>query len=98
MRDLPDPWVQLADGSDVRLTATEWQAVEVLARNPDKLVSQRQLLKAVWGLQDAKTNYLRVFMVSIRRKLEPDPSSPRYFITEPGVGLRFVPGGAGSPG
>ncbi|HXX88721.1 MAG TPA: response regulator [Acidimicrobiales bacterium] len=96
--DLAAKRVQLADGSDVRLTATEWQVVEVLARNPDKLVSQRQLLKEVWGLQDTKTNYLRVFMVSIRRKLEPEPSNPRYFITEPGVGLRFVPGGVGRPG
>jgi two-component system, OmpR family, KDP operon response regulator KdpE len=84
------------DGTDVRLTATEWQVVEILARNPGKLITQRQLLEKVWGLNDVKTNYVRVFMVSIRRKLEPDPAHPRYFLTEPGSGLRFVPDGAES--
>lgn len=81
------------DGDDVRLTATEWQVVELLARNPGKLITQRQLLEQVWGLSDVKTNYVRVFMVAIRRKLEPDPARPRYFLTEPGSGLRFVPEG-----
>ena len=81
-------------GEDVRLTATEWQVVEILARNPGRLITQRQLLEQVWGLSDVKTNYVRVFMVSIRRKLEPDPAHPRYFLTEPGSGLRFVPQGA----
>jgi two-component system KDP operon response regulator KdpE len=80
-------------GTDVRLTATEWQIVELLARNPGRLVTQRQLLEQVWGLEDTKTNYIRVFMVAIRKKLEPDPSHPRYFVTEPGSGLRFVPEG-----
>jgi two-component system, OmpR family, KDP operon response regulator KdpE len=81
------------DGHDVRLTATEWQVVELLARNPGRLITQRELLDKVWGLTDVKTNYVRVFMVSIRRKLEPDPATPRYFITEPGSGIRFVPEG-----
>ena len=81
------------DGKDVRLTATEWQIVELLARNPGKLVTQRHLLEQVWGLEDTKTNYVRVFMVAIRKKLEPDPAHPRYFITQPGSGLRFVPEG-----
>jgi two-component system, OmpR family, KDP operon response regulator KdpE len=81
------------DGLDVRLTGTEWQVVELLARHPGRLVTQRQLLEEVWGLRDVKTNYVRVFMVSIRRKLEPDPTHPRYFITEPGSGVRFVPEG-----
>jgi two-component system KDP operon response regulator KdpE len=83
-------------GKDVRLTATQWQIVSVLARNPGRLITQRQLLEEVWGLKDTKTNYLRVFMVAIRRKLEPDPAHPRYFITEPGSGIRFVPEGVGS--
>jgi two-component system KDP operon response regulator KdpE len=78
------------DGNDVRLTATEWQIVEILVRNPGKLVTQKQLLEQVWGLEDPKTNYVRVFMVAIRKKLEPDPAHPRYFITEPGSGLRFM--------
>lgn len=81
------------DGQDIRLTATEWQLVELLARNPGKLITQRQLLEQIWGLRDTKTNYVRVFMVAIRRKLEPDPAHPRYFLTEPRAGLRFVPEG-----
>lgn len=67
--------------------------MEILARNPGKLLTQKQLLADVWGLHDTKTNYLRVFMVAIRRKLEPTPPHPRYFVTEPGSGLRFVPEG-----
>jgi two-component system KDP operon response regulator KdpE len=69
--------------------STEWQVVELLARNPGKLVTQRQMLEQLWGLKDSKSNYLRVFMVAIRRKLKPDPAHPRYFITEPGSGLRL---------
>jgi len=75
---------------EVRLTPTEWHLVEVLVRNPGKLVAQQQLLHEVWGPQyGQETNYLRVFMAQIRRKLEPDPARPRYFITEPGMGYRF---------
>jgi two-component system, OmpR family, KDP operon response regulator KdpE len=83
--------------TDVRLTATEWQVVEILARNPGKLITQRHLLEEVWGLTDTKVNYVRVFMVAIRKKLEPDPAHPRYFLTEPGSGLRFVPEGDAPP-
>ncbi len=98
--ETPDFTIDLATkrvrkgSTDVRLTATEWQVVEILARNPGKLITQRKLLEDVWGLTDVKTNYVRVFMVSIRKKLEPDPAHPRYFLTEPGSGLRFVPEGA----
>ena len=75
---------------EVRLTPTEWGLIEVLVRNPGKLVSQRQLLQDVWGPNyGEETNYLRVYMAHIRRKLEPDPSRPRYFVTEPGMGYRF---------
>jgi two-component system KDP operon response regulator KdpE len=75
----------------VRLTPTEWHIVETLVRNTGKLVGQRQLLKEVWGPKyEEETNYLRVFMAQIRRKLEPEPSRPRYFITEPGMGYRFT--------
>jgi two-component system KDP operon response regulator KdpE len=76
----------------VRLTPTEWQVVELLVRNPGKLVSQRQLLQEVWGPQyRTETNYLRLYLAQIRRKLEPVPSRPRYFLTEPGMGYRFQP-------
>jgi two-component system KDP operon response regulator KdpE len=80
----------IRDGREVRLTPTEWQLVELLVRNPGRLVSQRQLLHEVWGPKyREETNYLRVFIAQIRRKLEPDPAHPRYFITEPGMGYRF---------
>jgi two-component system KDP operon response regulator KdpE len=81
------------DGSEVRLTPTEWGLVEALVRNAGKLVGQRQLLQQVWGSEyGSETNYLRVHMAHIRRKLEPDPSRLRYFITEPGMGYRFEGG------
>jgi two-component system, OmpR family, KDP operon response regulator KdpE len=79
------------DGRDVRLTPTEWQLLEVLVRYRDRLVTQRQLLQEVWGPQyTTESNYLRVFMAHLRRKLEPDPSRPRYLLTEPGMGYRFA--------
>jgi two-component system, OmpR family, KDP operon response regulator KdpE len=80
------------DGTDVRLTPTEWQLLEVLARHPDRLVTQRQLLNEVWGpgyLTEA--SYLRVYVANLRRKLEPSPSHPRSLLTEPGMGYRFRP-------
>jgi two-component system, OmpR family, KDP operon response regulator KdpE len=80
---------------EVRLTPTEWEIVEILVRNPGRLVSQRQLLQDVWGPQySTETNYLRVYMAQIRRKLEPDPARPRYFITEARMGYRFEAGDA----
>jgi two-component system KDP operon response regulator KdpE len=80
---------------EVRLTPTEWEIVEILVRNPGRLVSQRQLLQEVWGPQySTETNYLRVYMAQIRRKLEPDPARPRYFITEARMGYRFEAGDA----
>lgn len=78
------------DGSDVRLTPTEWQLLEILVLNPGRLVGQRRLLQEVWGhSQRHKSNYLRVYMAQLRRKLEADPSRPRHLITEPGMGYRF---------
>jgi two-component system, OmpR family, KDP operon response regulator KdpE len=78
------------DGRDVRLTPTEWHLLEVLIRHTGRLVSQRQLLQEVWGPTYGKeTNYLRVYMAQLRRKLESDPSAPRHLITEPGMGYRF---------
>lgn len=78
------------DGEDVHLTPTEWQLLETLVRSPGKLISQRQLLQTVWGPQyERETNYLRVYLAQLRRKLEQDPSRPRHLITEPGMGYRF---------
>ena len=80
----------LIGGEDVRLTPIEWGLVSTLARSPGRLITQRQLLQQVWGPQyENETNYLRVHMAHVRRKLEPEPSRPRYFITEAGMGYRF---------
>ena len=89
--DLSAKRVTGSDG-DIRLTPTEWHLLEVLARHPDKLVAHRQLLREVWGPQyETETNYLRVHLANLRRKLEPDPARPRYLVTEPGIGYRFTP-------
>jgi len=91
--DLAAKKVIAADERAIRLTPTEWHLVEILVRHPGKLVSQRQLLQEVWGPRyEEETNYLRVYMAQIRRKLEREPARPRYFITEPGMGYRFEPG------
>jgi two-component system KDP operon response regulator KdpE len=86
---------QVADraGDPVHLTPTEWHLLEALIRNEGKLVGHRQLLQEVWGPNyQTETNYLRVYMAQLRRKLESDPSHPRHLITEPGMGYRFVAG------
>src|SRR5205085_11904257 len=89
--DLAAREVRSATGGHVRLTPTEWHLLEVLARNEGKLVPQRQLLQEVWGPQyETESNYLRVYMAQLRRKLERDPAKPRHLITEPGMGYRLV--------
>ena len=89
--DLAAKQVRSSDG-DIRLTPTEWLIVETLVRNESRLVTHRQLLEQVWGATATyDTNLLRVHVAHIRRKLEPDPSRPRYFHTEAGMGYRFVP-------
>jgi len=90
--DLATRRVTKPGGEEVHLTPTQWHLVEILVLNPERLVSQRQLLQDVWGPGFVDhANYLRGFMAQIRQKFEPDPSRPRYFITEPGIGIRFVP-------
>jgi two-component system KDP operon response regulator KdpE len=89
--DLAAKQVTRPDGTAVRLTPTEWHIVEVLARNAGKLVTLQQLLRDVWGTTYTEdSNNLRVHMAHVRRKLEPDPSQPRYLLTEPGMGYRLV--------
>ena len=104
VRVTPDFTVDLAakrvirGGGDVRLTPTEWSLLEILVRNENRLVTQKQLLQEVWGPQyQTEANYLRVHVAHLRRKLEPDPSQPRYLLTEPGMGYRFTasPGARG---
>ena len=88
--DLAAKTVALADGVEVHLTPTEWGILELLVRHRGKLVGQRQLLREVWGPSyGSETNYLRVYLAQLRRKLEPVPSRPKYLITEAGMGYRF---------
>src|SRR5579875_1115590 len=88
--DLAAKRVTRSGNDDVRLTPTEWQILEILVRNRGRLVTQRQLLQEVWGPSyETESNYLRVYLAQLRRKLETEPSRPRYLLTEPGMGYRF---------
>lgn len=79
-------------GQTLHLTPTEWGVLEILARNPGKLITQQEILRAVWGEGYSKeTHYLRVYMAQLRRKLEDDSAAPRHLLTEPGRGYRFLP-------
>ena len=82
----------LRNGEPVHLSPTEWRLVEELAAEPGVLIRHEDLLQRVWGPKYGReTNYLRVYLAQLRRKLEPDPRQPRHFMTEPGVGPPFVP-------
>lgn len=75
----------------VRLTPTEWKVLDLLARNPGALVSRRTMLTHIWGSEHVTdTGYLRLYMAQLRKKLEPEPSSPQHLITEPGMGYRLL--------
>ena len=88
--DLAAKKVIRSGGTEVHLTPTEWGVLELLVRHRGKLVGQRELLKAVWGPNyGTETNYLRVYLAQLRRKLEVEPSRPQHLITEPGMGYRF---------
>ncbi|MDP9696824.1 UNVERIFIED_ORG: two-component system KDP operon response regulator KdpE [Arthrobacter globiformis] len=80
------------NGEPVRLTPTEWSILELLVRNPGKLITQQQILATVWGpAYEKEANYLRVYMAQLRRKLEADTGNPRHLLTEAGIGYRFRP-------
>jgi two-component system KDP operon response regulator KdpE len=88
--DLAAKKVLSRTGEQVHLTPTEWAILEILVRDRGALVSQRRLLSEIWGpTYRTETNYLRVYLAQLRRKLEPEPARPRYLITEPGMGYRF---------
>ena len=83
-----------ARGQEVRLTPKEFELFVYMARHPNRVITHRTLLEAVWGeASQEQPEYLRVFMGQLRKKLEPDPSNPRYLVTEPWVGYRFNPNG-----
>jgi len=86
---------QIADSkdnkSDLHLTPIEWRLLEYLLSKSGSLVSQRELLQAVWGdSYENETNYLRLFISQLRKKLEPNPQLPAYILTEPGIGYRLI--------
>jgi two-component system, OmpR family, KDP operon response regulator KdpE len=88
--DVPDRSVLLA-GKRVKLSPHEFDLLRVLAQNEGKLLTHRALLREVWGPSyQAEAHYLHVYVSNLRRKLEPDPASPRYVVTEPGAGYRLV--------
>ncbi|MEU8118024.1 response regulator [Spirillospora sp. NPDC049024] len=90
--DLVNKTVTASDGTTLRLTPTEWHLLEILLRNPGKLIGHRYLLTEVWGPEYVReSHYLRQYMAQLRRKLEPDPTRPRHLLTEPGMGYRYNP-------
>src|SRR5205809_239193 len=91
---ITDLFMPRMDGNEVRLTPKEFDLFVYMARHPNKVITHRTLLEAVWGeASQEQPEYLRVFMGQLRKKLEPDPSNPRYLVTEPWVGYRFNPNG-----
>ena len=80
------------DGEDQKLTPTEWRILEIFVNNPGRLITKQHLLHEVWGPgYDDETNYLRLYLAQLRRKLEPNPSRPAFLLTETGMGYRFLP-------
>ncbi|MCC9174778.1 response regulator [Arthrobacter sp. zg-Y179] len=82
---------RLDDGSDIRLTPTEWRFLSELLAHPGMLVTQQALLTNVWGPGTTDSGYLRLYIGQLRRKLERDPAAPQHLLTEHGMGYRFVP-------
>jgi two-component system KDP operon response regulator KdpE len=80
-------------GREVRLTPKEFEVLKTLVGSPNEVLTHRALLQAVWGAEyGEQTDYLRVFINQLRRKIEPDPRRPKYIQTVPWVGYRFMPG------
>jgi two-component system KDP operon response regulator KdpE len=90
--DLASMTAAHADGRSVHLTPTEWKILGVLLRRPGKLVTNDTLLTAVRGsAEHTDPSYLRIYLAQLRKKLEADPSRPRFLVTEPGMGYRYLP-------
>lgn len=79
------------NGQEVKLTGTEYKLLSYLASNRGRVLTHQNILTNVWGAADADhTEYLRVYMRQLRKKLEPDPERPQHIVTEPGIGYRFI--------
>jgi two-component system KDP operon response regulator KdpE len=92
--DLAAKVVTRAGTGSVHLTPTEWQVLEILVRNPGRLVTRGTILAGIWGAEHVTSSgYLRLYLSQLRKKLEPEPGTPRYLLTEQGMGYRFAPDG-----
>jgi two-component system, OmpR family, KDP operon response regulator KdpE len=79
------------EGKEIKLTPTEYSLLIQLSKNAGKVVTQNQIMKELWGPNlTEETQYLRIYILQLRRKIEKDPSNPRKIITEPGVGYRLI--------
>jgi two-component system KDP operon response regulator KdpE len=89
--DLAQRLVEL-DGNRLKLTPTEYELLKILASNAGKVITQRQLLQQVWGghHHESDSHYLRIYIGHLRKKLEEDPTRPKFIETEPGIGYRFL--------
>jgi len=88
--DLPDRAVSF-DGRPVQLTPNEFEMLRLFAQHRGKLLTHKAILREVWGpAYEVESHYLHVYVSQLRRKLEPDPTRPRYLLTEPGAGYRLV--------
>ena len=83
----------VVEGREVKLTPTEYELLKVMLKYAGRVLTHKQLLKAVWGNEyDTDTHYIRIYMRQLRRKIEPDPAQPKYLITEAGIGYRLLGG------
>lgn len=81
----------VVSGSEVKLTATEYEVLSRLVRDHGKIISQKTLLKQIWGsISEDQSHYLRIYINQLRKKIEKNPSEPKHIMTEPGVGYRIV--------
>jgi len=88
----------LRDNTEIRLTPKEFELLSLLVRNHDRVLTHRAILKAVWGPNAVEQpEHLWTLVAQLRKKIEPDPGAPKYLVSEPWVGYRFVGGGEGSP-
>ena len=88
--NLSDRWARRDDGREVRLTPREYKILAVLAHQPERIVKHSTLLQEVWGRDRDDSGSLRVYIGSLRRKLEADPSRPKHILTELGLGYRLM--------
>jgi two-component system KDP operon response regulator KdpE len=80
------------NGKSVKFTPLEYDLLKLFAKNQGKVLTQRQIMKEIWGPgMETETNYLRVYVATIRKKIEEDPARPKILVTEPAVGYRFIP-------